>query len=200
MRFSFLALAFVLIVPSAACSKSSKDTVVMETTLGNITIKCYADKAPLSCENFFAYVDAGFYSGTIFHRVIPGFVIQGGGFTEDLQQKDVRPPIKNEADNGLKNKRGTLSMARTPAVDSATSQFFVNVVDNVSLDQRSKDPSGFGYAVFAEVIEGMDVVDKIRDVKTLCSSRERQPCNEPLPPGMRDVPAKPVVITKAYRK
>ncbi len=203
MRIVLLALILSLPV-TAGCSK--KNTVVFETSEGTFEVECFTDKAPGTCKNFFAYVDAGFYTGTIFHRVIPGFVIQGGGFTEELSKKETRAAIENEADNGLKNKRGTLSMARTPDPNSGTSQFFVNVVDNVALDHRDKSPRGWGYAVFAEVSKGMDVVDKIVAVETLCPSRSPQrgmpppPCTAPLPPGMRDVPAKPVVITKATRK
>lgn len=203
MRRILIALVVVLL-PALGCAK--KNTVVFETTEGTFEVECMTDKAPITCKNFFDYVDAGFYNGTIFHRVIPGFVIQGGGFTEDLTKKDTRAPIKNEADNGIKNARGTLSMARTNVVDSATSQFFVNLVDNAMLDHRSKDDRGFGYAVFAKVSKGMDVVDKIKDVETLCPSRPPQrgmppqPCTAPLPPGMRDVPAKPVIVTKATRK
>jgi cyclophilin family peptidyl-prolyl cis-trans isomerase len=190
----------VLLTPAMACSKN---TVVLETSEGDITIRCHTDKAPISCKNFFAYIDAGFYDGTIFHRVIPDFMIQGGGFTETLQKKETREPIKNEADNGLKNKRGTLAMARTGVVDSATAQFFINVKDNAFLDHRGQDPRSFGYAVFAEVTSGMDIVDKIENVATLCPSKgpdARKPCEAPLPPNMRDVPAKPVIIKKAYRK
>ncbi len=123
-------------------------------------------KAPKTVENFIAYVKSGFYDGTIFHRVIPGFMVQGGGFTADMKQKPTQPPIVNEADNGLKNLRGTLSMARTNDPGSATSQFFINVVDNKFLDFTGKNPAGWGYAVFAKVLDGMDVVDKIVAVKT----------------------------------
>ena len=159
--------------------------VVFSTTLGEVTIELYPEKAPITVENFLAYVDAGFYDGTIFHRVIPGFVIQGGGFTENMEQKSTRPPIKNEADNGLKNERGTLSMARTRDVNSATSQFFINLIDNASLDHGTRD---FGYAVFARVVVGMDVIDKIAAVRT--SNR-----------GMyQNVPVQPVVIQSARRK
>ena len=132
--------------------------VVFSTTLGEVTIELYPEKAPITVENFLAYVDAGFYDGTVFHRVVPGFVIQGGGFTESMEQKSTRPPIKNEADNGLKNERGTLSMARTRDVNSGTSQFFINLIDNAFLDHGTRD---FGYAVFARVVVGMDVIDKI---------------------------------------
>ena len=134
-----------------------------ETTLGTFTIELFDDKAPISAENFRQYARDGHFDGTVFHRVIPNFVIQGGGLTENMDQKDTRAPIKNEADNGLKNLRGTLSMARTQAKDSATSQFFVNLVDNAFLDHGSRD---FGYAVFGKIGEGMDVIDKIAATKT----------------------------------
>lgn len=188
----------VFAMPTMAAAKNAH--VVLETSLGNLTVKLLEDKAPISCNNFLQYVDAGFYKGTVFHRVISDFMIQGGGFTEDLKQKATKAAIKNEADNGLKNKRGTLAMARTSVVDSATSQFFINTVDNSFLDHRGKDARSYGYAVFAEIVDGMDVVDKIRNVKTLCSSRSGGACDAPLPPGMRDVPAEAVVILNAYRK
>ncbi|MEK7704833.1 MAG: peptidylprolyl isomerase [Myxococcota bacterium] len=181
-----------------SCKSEAKNPrVVFETTKGKIVIELDKTKAPLSTANMIEYVKAGFYDGTIFHRVIPGFMIQGGGFSAELHQKATRPPIKNEAQNGLKNLRGTLSMARTGVVDSATSQFFINVVDNPRLDHTSPDARGFGYAVFAKVVEGMEVVDAIRDTKTLCPSTVPVPCDAPLPPGMRDVPAEPVIITHA---
>jgi cyclophilin family peptidyl-prolyl cis-trans isomerase len=181
----------------AAAGASKKVDVVFETTLGKISLHLYDDKAPISAQNFRQYVDAGFYDGIVFHRVIPGFMIQGGGFTADLQRKQINPPIQNESTNGLQNKRGTLSMARTNAPHSATSQFFLNVVDNNRLDHQG-GPNGWGYAVFAEVVEGMDVADKIVSVETLCPTKPPAPCTEPLPQGMRDVPKVPVVITKAY--
>ena len=166
-------------------AKGGKPMVVFSTNYGDFTIELYPDKAPVTVENFLEYVDSGFYDGTIFHRVIPGFVIQGGGFTEDMRQKPTEAPIKNEADNGLKNERGTLSMARTQDVNSATSQFFVNLVDNAFLDHGTRD---FGYAVFAKVVDGMDVIDKIAAVQT---TRH----------GMHsDVPADPVVVEAAKRK
>lgn len=155
-----------------------------ETTLGNFTIELYEDKAPVSAENFLKYVDEGFFDGTVFHRIVPGFVIQGGGFTEDMSQKKNHPPIKNEADNGVKNTRGTLSMARTNDINSATSQFFVNLKDNDSLDHTR---GNFGYAVFGKVTEGMDVIDKIAAVKT---GRRR---------GFEDVPLDPVIMTSVRR-
>jgi len=160
---------------------AGKDPVVlMETSMGNVKIQLDPQKAPISVKNFLDYVNSGFYNGTIFHRVIPGFMIQGGGFTAQLTQKKANAPIKNEADNGLKNDRGTIAMARTGDPNSATAQFFINVVNNDGLNRPS--PDGFGYAVFGKVIEGMDVVDKIVKVKT---GQQK---------GMGDVPEAPVVI------
>jgi cyclophilin family peptidyl-prolyl cis-trans isomerase len=151
---------------STPSSAAAKPVVVMETSLGTIKIELDPAKAPLSVANFLRYVDEKSYDGTIFHRVIPDFMIQGGGFTPDMKQKQCHEPIKNEAANGLKNKRGTIAMARTGVVDSATSQFFINTVDNSGLDYKDATTAGFGYAVFGKVIEGMDVVDSIRKVKT----------------------------------
>jgi len=158
--------------------------ILFETTLGDFKIEFFEKEAPLSVANFRKYIDGGFFNGTIFHRIVPGFVIQGGGFTEDMTQKKTEAPIKNEADNGLKNSRGTLSMARTNDINSATSQFFVNLKDNDFLDHSR---GNFGYAVFARVIEGMDVVDKIAAVET---GRKR---------GFEDVPLE-AVIMKTVRK
>ena len=140
--------------------------VVMTTTLGEIEVELYPDKAPVGAKNFLAYVRKGFYDGTIFHRVMPGFVIQGGGFTTDMRQKPTDPPITNEAANGLKNERGTLCYARTGDPNSATSQFFVNLKHNVMLDFRDPSPRGIGYAVFGRVVRGMEVVDTIAHVRT----------------------------------
>ncbi len=155
-----------------------------KTSLGRFTVELHAEDAPLSCENFLEYVDAGFYDGLVFHRVIPDFMVQGGGMSPDMQQKKGRGSIKNEAKNGLRNRRGTLAMARTDDIDSATSQFFVNLKDNAFLDHR---PGSYGYAVFARVVDGMDVVDAIAAVKT----------------GRRghhdDVPLEPVVIESVKR-
>ena len=164
-----------------------KVSVVIETTLGNIELALDAEKAPLTVANFLSYVDEGFYNGTIFHRVIPNFMVQGGGFTPAMVQKRTRGPVKNEADNGLKNGRGTIAMARTSIVDSATSQFFINSVDNAFLDFRSPSPQGYGYAVFGRVTSGMDVVDAISGVRTGVRH------------GMRDVPLETVEI-KAIRR
>jgi peptidyl-prolyl cis-trans isomerase A (cyclophilin A) len=155
-----------------------------ETTLGNFTIEFFEKEAPVTVANFLKYIGDGFFDGTIFHRVVPGFVIQGGGFTEDMSQKKTLAPVKNEADNGLKNKRGSLSMARTSDVNSATSQFFVNLKDNDFLDHQR---GNFGYAVFARVTEGMDVIDKIAAVKT---GKRR---------GFDDVPLAAVVMTSVRK-
>ena len=138
----------------------------IETSMGTITLELDDAKAPETVKNFARYAKEGHYDGTIFHRVIDGFMIQGGGFTKDMNQKKTREPIRNEAMNGLKNLRGTIAMARTMVVDSATSQFFINLVDNGFLDFQSPSPQGFGYAVFGKVTDGMDVVDKIAKVKT----------------------------------
>ncbi len=140
--------------------------VTLKTTKGSIDIELYPDKAPKTVENFLAYVKAGQYDGTIFHRVIPDFMIQGGGYTPDMAEKDTREPIQNEADHGLKNERGTIAMARTGEPHSATAQFFINVKDNAFLDFRSKDMRGWGYAVFGKVVSGMDTVDAIVSVPT----------------------------------
>ena len=138
----------------------------IETTMGTITLALDEAKAPATVANFAQYARDGHYNGTVFHRVIDGFMIQGGGFTKEMNQKPTREPIRNEAVNGLKNRRGTIAMARTMVVDSATSQFFINLVDNDFLDFTSPTPQGFGYAVFGEVIDGMSVVDAIAKVKT----------------------------------
>ena len=152
--------------------------VLMKTSLGQIKIELWPGKAPETVKNFLQYVDAGFYDGTIFHRVIGNFMIQGGGFTQDMRQKPTHAPIRNEAAAELKNDRGTIAMARTGVVDSATAQFFINVVDNMSLNHRDNSSAGFGYAVFGKVIDGMDVVDQIKGVAT----------------SNQDVPVKTVVI------
>lgn len=183
MKTFFLSL-FILISFNAL---AANPIVLMETSMGNIKIELLEDKAPISVKNFLGYVDRGFYNGTIYHRVIANFMIQGGGFDKSMHRKETEAPIKNEATNGLSNKRGTIAMARTGIVDSATAQFFINVVDNAFLDHRSKDPGGFGYAVFGRVIEGMDTVDKIKVVPTGVNN------------GMRDVPNDAVEIKKVSR-
>ncbi|WP_017445035.1 peptidylprolyl isomerase [Gayadomonas joobiniege] len=140
--------------------------IIFKTTLGNIKIRLFEEQAPATAANFLRYAKEGFYNGTIFHRVIDNFMVQGGGMTEDMEQKSGHEPIKNEANNGLSNKVGTLAMARTMDPHSASSQFFINVKDNTFLDFRSETMDGWGYCVFGEVIEGMDVVEKIKSVKT----------------------------------
>ena len=159
-------------------------TVRIETSKGMIVAELDGEKAPVTVENFLAYAREGFYDGTIFHRVIDGFMIQGGGFTPDMGMKEGKPPIENEASNGLRNLAGTFAMARTSVVNSATSQFFINLVDNGFLDHKDKSPSGFGYAVFGKVVEGMDVVKAIGGVETGTVK------------GFGDVPVEPVVMEK----
>jgi len=160
-------LGFLIAIPTASQAAQTNPKVLMKTSEGDITIELYPDKAPITVRNFLSYVDEKFYDGTIFHRVIKGFMIQGGGLTPDFQEKPSKSPIKNEAANGLKNKRGTIAMGRTNVIDSATCQFYINHVDNPGLDHRENTPDGFGYAVFGKVIEGMDVVDAIANVKTM---------------------------------
>ncbi len=166
---------------------ASPKTITMETSLGNIVLELFDDKAPISCANFRRYVNEHFYDGLTFHRVIPDFMIQGGGFEPGMKMRPPQhPPITNEAANGLKNERGTLAMARTSVVNSATSQFFINLKDNAFLNHTGNSPRAYGYAVFGKVIKGMDVVDKIASRPTTSKK------------GFRDVPVEDIVITKAY--
>ncbi len=169
---------------SDAPASSTNPRVLMQTSMGELLIELYPDKAPNSVANFLQYVDDGFYNGTIYHRVINGFMIQGGGFTPEMQQKQTRAPIMNEADNGLRNTVGTLAMARTMDPHSATAQFYINVANNSSLDFREKTPRGWGYAVFGRVIKGMDVIKAIKSVPTTQKG------------AYRDVPATTVTIEK----
>ena len=162
--------------------------VIFETSQGEISIELYPEKAPETVKNFIQYVNDKFYDGTIFHRVIPNFVVQGGGFDSKMSQKKTRTPIKNEADNGLLNKKGSLSMARTNDPHSASSQFFINLKDNDFLDFKSKSAQGWGYAVFAQVTKGMDVVEKMAKTKTGNAGPHR------------DVPVTPIVVKKAFVK
>jgi cyclophilin family peptidyl-prolyl cis-trans isomerase len=149
-----------------SATKSGDPVVLIKTSKGDIKVQLYAKKAPLTVKNFLKYAESKHYNGTIFHRVISNFMIQGGGFTKNMSQKSTNAAIKNEADNGLSNKSGTLAMARTPVVDSATNQFFINVKDNTFLDHKNKSSMGYGYCVFGKVIGGMDVVDKIKNSPT----------------------------------
>ncbi len=177
---SIVTIAFCLFaLPSGAFAENPK--VLMDTSMGKVTIELFRKDAPVSVKNFLSYVREGFYDGLVFHRVIPGFMIQGGGFTGGMKEKRTRSPIRNEAANGLKNERGTIAMARTADPDSASSQFFINVVDNKGLNRPL--PDGHGYAVFGKVVKGMDVVDRIAVVKT----GSRGP--------FQDVPLKAVVIS-----
>ena len=169
---------------SLAMAENENPKVTIETSKGAIVVELFADKAPDTVANFMEYVNDGFFDGTIFHRVIPGFMIQGGGFTTDMSQKPTRDPIRNEANNGLSNEVGTLAMARTPNPHSATAQFFINVKHNRFLDFQAETQQGWGYAVFGRVVEGMDVVSAIENVPT---------GNQ----GMhQDVPVEPVVMTR----
>ena len=170
---------------TAKLKGSAPMKVKLTTSMGVVTVELNKEKAPVSTENFVKYVEAGHYNGTIFHRVIDGFMVQGGGFTKDMQQKPVQAPIKNEAANGLKNDMYTLAMARTGVRDSATAQFFINVKQNDFLNYRDESPQGWGYAVFGKVVEGQDVVDKIRKVATGNAGMHQ------------NVPLEPVVIEKA---
>jgi cyclophilin family peptidyl-prolyl cis-trans isomerase len=171
-----------MLVAGAVRAEGKNPMVLMSTSMGDIKIELYEDKAPVTVKNFLGYVNDKFYDGTIFHRVIPNFMIQGGGFDKDMKQKATKAPIKNEAANGLKNDAGTIAMARTGVVDSATAQFFISVKDNDFLNHRDESPQGFGYAAFGKVVDGMDVVHKIEHVQTTTK-------------GMyQNVPVEPVVI------
>lgn len=182
--FILCAVLLAATISPAFAQEDSNPMVVLHTNFGDITVEVFEDKAPITAANFLQYVKDGFYDGTIFHRVIPRFVIQGGGFTADYEQADgLRAPIENESDNGLDNERGTLSMARTPNPDSATSQFFVNLSDNPPLNHQPGRP---GYAVFAQVTEGMNVVDQIARLET-----------GPAGPFGQDVPQETVIIESA---
>ncbi|MBG6249121.1 MULTISPECIES: peptidylprolyl isomerase A [Symbiopectobacterium] len=171
-----------VMVSSAIAAPAATTRVLLTTSEGNIELALDNQKAPVSVKNFVEYVNSGFYNGTTFHRVIPGFMVQGGGFVDEMKQKATNPPIKNEADNGLRNVRGTIAMARTAEKDSATSQFFINVADNAFLDHGQRD---FGYAVFGKVVKGMDVADKISQVQTSNVG------------PYQNVPSKPIVIKSA---
>jgi cyclophilin family peptidyl-prolyl cis-trans isomerase len=190
LKHILLGLTVMIFALSLVQTGQAADTieVVMKTTKGDMTIELYPDKAPKSVENFLSYVDDDFYAGTVFHRVIKGFMIQGGGLTPELNEKPTKSPIENEADNGLKNKKYTLAMARTMDPHSATSQFFINHADNAFLDHTSKTADGWGYCVFGKVIEGQDVVETIANTKTMTKK------------GMRDVPRETIEIISVERK
>ena len=193
MKLALLCFVGLAMVAAGGAKAADNPVVVIETSMGNIKVELFEDKAPLTVKNFLDYVGDKFYDETIFHRVIgkenkgDDFMIQGGGFTADMNQKKTKAQIKNEATNGVKNDRGTLAMARTGVVDSATSQFFINVKDNDFLNHRDTSTAGFGYCAFGKVIEGMDVVDKIKAVKTTTKG------------GMGDVPVETITIKSVKR-
>jgi len=186
LLLAFLVLTAMMSVVGTQAVAAEPVKIVLQTSEGRIMLRLDPDKAPETVRNFLGYVEAGHYDGTIFHRVIPGFMIQGGGFTAGFQQKPTRSPVSNEADNGLKNRRGTIAMARTMDPQSATAQFFINVADNEFLNFQNPTPRGYGYAVFGEVVEGMEVVDRIVAIPT-----------GPAGPFPSDVPRTTVLIEKA---
>ena len=193
LTVSLVSSVALMAVATEACAQASRPEkgtpkVELQTSMGNIVVELDSAKAPKSVENFLKYVDAKQYDGTIFHRVISNFMIQGGGFTPDMRKKETRAPIMNEADNGLKNLRGTIAMARTGDPHSATAQFFINVTNNSFLNHRSKDARGWGYTVFGRVVSGMDVVDKIRNAPTGAKG-----------PFRKDAPQQDITILKARR-
>lgn len=189
MKTLVMALALAAAGLGAAGAASAKDNpmVVLDTSEGKITMELYPAKAPVTVDNFLWYVNHGFYDGLTFHRIVPGFVIQGGGFEPDMSQKPTNPSIDNEAGNGLSNEKYTVAMARTNAVNSATSQFFINLKDNGALDHRDNTVAGFGYCVFGKVVDGEDTVNAIAGVPTTTKN------------GMQGVPKTPVIIKEAYQ-
>ncbi len=194
-KITVLILISILVAIIGGCSMlqkrkdHDKPLVTLETNLGNIKIELYPKKAPVTVKNFKRYVKNDFYDNTIFHRVIPNFVIQAGGITKNLEGKETYDPIENEADNGLKNKIGTISMARTSKIDSATSHFFINLKHNKRLDHKNNTKQGYGYCVFGRVIDGMNVVDKIADIKTKTVKKDGH--------KMKDVPSENIIIKEA---
>ena len=184
LRKHIFLLVFILLFTISSITQAETTMVKMDTNQGTIILELDADKAPTTVKNFITYANEGFYDGTIFHRVISNFMIQGGGFTEDMSQKTTHDPIKNEANNGLKNSNGTIAMARTGDPHSATAQFFINVKDNDFLNFSSETPQGWGYAVFGKVTEGMDVVNKIKDTSTSTNG------------PYQDVPIEAIIIEK----
>jgi cyclophilin family peptidyl-prolyl cis-trans isomerase len=186
--FSIISIMGVLMVFATAIqANKTNPKVIMKTSMGDITVELYPDKAPITVKNFFSYVDEKFYDGTIFHRVMKGFMVQGGGLTPEFRSKPAKSAIKNEAANGLKNKRGTISMARMDDPDTATCQFFINHVDNPGLDHSDNAPGGYGYAVFGKVVKGIDVVDAIADVQIMTRS------------GRANVPRETITIISVRR-
>ena len=198
VRLIALSVVFCMLAaaPFARAEDKKNPIVVIETSLGNIEVQLDSEKAPLTTKNFMQYVSDKFYDGTVFHRVMSNFMIQGGGFTPDLKEKETKSTIKNEADNGLKNNVGTIAMARLPDPHSASAQFFINVVDNAMLDHRNKTADGYGYCVFGKVVAGMDVVERIKAVKTGKKNGVIQ--GQTIP--MDDVPLETVTIKSVTEK
>ena len=186
LRLIGVALALLVCCQVGAADGAANPLVEMKTSMGTVVIELYPDRAPLTVDNFLQYVKDRHYDGTVFHRVIPGFMIQGGGFGPDFSEKPARKPVRNEAANGLRNETGTIAMARTPNPHSATAQFFINVANNESLNFRFPTQEGYGYCVFGKVVKGMDVVNRIVKVQT-----------GPGPAGHQNVPVKPVIIEQA---
>lgn len=182
LLFGIMSVVFLLAFPLSNTAADKNPKVIMKTSMGDITLELYMDKASVTVKNFLGYVDDKFYDGTIFHRVIKGFMIQGGGHTADMNKKPTKGAIKNEADNGLSNKKGTIAMARMPDPHSATAQFFINHADNDNLDFSAKTDQGYGYCVFGKVVAGMDVVDAIANVKIMTRR------------GMQNVPRETIEI------
>ncbi len=182
LLFGIMSVVFLLAFPLSNTAADKNPKVIMKTSMGDITLELYMDKAPVTVKNFLGYVDDKFYDGTIFHRVIKGFMIQGGGHTADMNKKPTKGAIKNEADNGLSNKKGTIAMARMPDPHSATAQFFINHADNDNLDFSAKTDQGYGYCVFGKVVDEMDVVDAIANVKIMTRR------------GMQNVPRETIEI------
>lgn len=180
-------LGLLIALPGLCPAKEDNPKVLIKTTKGDITVELYPDKAPLSVNNFLSYVDEKFYDGTIFHRVIKGFMIQAGGLSEDLAEKPGKPMIKNEAKNGLSNKRGTIAMGRMQGINTISCHFYINHVDNPNLDYRDETSRGYGYPVFGKVTKGMDVVDAIANVQTMTKQR------------MQDVPRETITIISIRR-
>ncbi len=185
MKLSGLMAGLFILLASGVSFADQNPQVKLETSEGPIVLELFAKAAPVSCQNFLNYVKKGYYDGTLFHRVIKGFMIQGGGFTTGMVPKKSDAPIKNEATNGLKNTLGTVAMARTSVIDSATGQFFINTFDNQFLDHQDDSPQGYGYAVFGKVVQGMDIVEKIQSTKTVVKN------------PFADVPEKDIAIKKA---
>jgi peptidyl-prolyl cis-trans isomerase B (cyclophilin B) len=196
-RFLCWIVAVWLLAVTAAGAVAKNPVVAIETSMGTIKVELFEDKAPITVKNFLSYVDKKFYDGTVFHRVMPGFMIQGGGFEPGMKEKKTDSPIKNEAENGVSNARGTIAMARTPVPDSATAQFFINLKDNMFLDHGANPRDPAGYCVFGKMVEGMNVVDQIKDVAT--ETRRITDARTGRPAVHQYVPKEDVVIKSIRR-